>query len=190
MILQRRLSVIFAITLATLPVTASSRSPERLKPIPGYTLSWDQGKVAVLTRQFANTAAEIRRDFGKQPVPAVGSKESRTYLILSDDLRLIESESGELAERIAKGASADESYPIYRRMGNLISDLRADAVDQTFPPPLQEKIERARAMLIELDPYYGDLSAPENGQGKGKFESWQSPRNRTGSPVHGGDSQP
>jgi hypothetical protein len=101
----------FAITVATLPVTASSQSPERLKPVPGYTLSWDQGKVAVLTRQLANSAAEIRRDFGKQPVPEVGSKESRTYLILSDDLRLIESESGELAERIAKGASADESYP-------------------------------------------------------------------------------
>ena len=174
--LPRRSCMIFAVTLAMLPVTASSQSPERLKPVPGYTLAWDQVKVAALTRQLANSAVEIRSDFSKQPVPQAGSKESRTYLMLSDDFRLIESESGELANRIAKGASADESYPIYRRMGNLISDLRADSVDHTFPPPLQEKIQRARSMLIELDPYYGDLSAPDNRQGEGKFEGWQSPK--------------
>jgi len=177
MILQHLVSVLFSITLVTLPTTAWSQSPERLKPIPGYTLAWDQGKVADLTRQLANAAAEIRRDFGKQPVPEAGSKESRAYLMVSDDLRLIESESGELAARVAKGASADESYSIYRRMGNLISDLRADTLNQPFPQSMQEEIHRAREMLSELDPYYGDISVPGNWQGQGKLEGWQSPHN-------------
>lgn len=177
MIPKRLVSVVFAITLALLPDAGWSQSSERLEPIPGYTLAWNQGKVAALTQQLANSAAEIRRDFGKQPVPEVGSKESRAYLIVSDDLRLIESESAELAARVAKGASAEESYPIYRRMGNLISDLRADTLNQPLPQSVQEEIDRARGMLIKIDPYYGDISVPGNWQGKGKLQGWQSPHN-------------
>ena len=156
MILQRLVSVGFAVALTLLPATGWSQPPEPLEPIPGYTRPWDQAKVAVLTQQLANSVAELRRDFGKLPLPEIGSKESRAYLTLSDDLRVMESESGELASRVAKGASADESYPAYRRMRNLITDARADARKQTFPQSLQGEIEKARAALIALDPYYGD----------------------------------
>jgi hypothetical protein len=161
MMLGRLVSVGFAFALAGLPATAWSQ-PAEPEPATGYTLPWDQAKLTILTKQLATTAKELRSEFGKQPVPETGSKESRAYHLVSDDLRLMESESAELAARIARGASADESYPVYRRMRNLITDARADASEMTFPHPVQEKIEEARGILIQLDPYYGDISFPEN----------------------------
>jgi hypothetical protein len=158
--LQRLVSVGFAIALVGLPATAWSQPSEPMEPDTGYTLPWDQAKLTILPQQLATAATELRRDFAEQPVPEPGSKQSRAYHLVSDDLRLMESESAELAARIAKGASADESYPVYRRMRNLITDARADASTMTVPHSLQEKIEEARGILIQLDPYYGDVSTP------------------------------
>jgi len=151
-----------AVALAGLSAAAWSQPPEHLEPVAGYTLPWDQAKVTILTQQLAAAVAELRRDFGTQPVPESGSKQLRSYHLVRDDLRLMESESAELEARVAQGASADESYPVYRRMRSLISDARADASQQTFPRSLQEKIKEARGILIQLDPFYGDVSTPEN----------------------------
>ncbi|HXK25214.1 MAG TPA: hypothetical protein VMS55_21270 [Myxococcota bacterium] len=148
--------VVFVLALAS-PATGGGQ-PGGLPEVEAEpvipTLPWDQGKVALISQQFADSIADLRREFGKLPQPEAGSRESRGYLFLSDDLRLMENEARELAARVSKGATQDESYPIYRRLRTIILDAREEAHRYEFPQPVQHGIVRARTLLIRLDAYY------------------------------------
>jgi hypothetical protein len=158
MLLRLLAPVVFALALVAPPATGWGQPPEKIQPTPGF--AWDQAKVTVLTRQLADSVAALRREFAKQPAPALGSNESRTYLTVGDDLRLIESESRELAARIAKGVSRDESFPMYDRLRIMIRDARMDALQQVLLPSVWDKRALVRANLIELDAYYNGPATP------------------------------
>jgi len=150
----RRLLVPTVLVLALVEHAATgwAQPSERIQPTPGF--AWDQAKVSDLTQQLVDGVVALRLEFAKQPAPAAGSNESQTYFKVSDDLRLIESESRELASRVAKGASQDESFPIYDRLRTMIRDARMDALQQVLQPSVLDRRARVRATLIALDPYY------------------------------------
>lgn len=154
MTLHRLACLLLTVALATPAALASAQPAEPLEPTPGHTLAWDQAKVGALTQQLADSMRDLRREFRQQPTPNIGSMQSRAHLSLDDNLRLIESESRELAGRVARGASQEESFPVYRRMWMLIRDARQDARRLMIQQGMQDRIARAREILVELDAYY------------------------------------
>ncbi|HVN37317.1 MAG TPA: hypothetical protein VMW19_03975 [Myxococcota bacterium] len=156
MIRKRLAFLVFAFALASPAIRGDQPglrpAPETEPVVP--THEWDQTKVTLISQQFADSIADLRREFAKLPQPEAGSRDARGYLFLSDDLRLMENESRELAGRISKGATQDESYPIYRRLRSIVFEAREEARRYEFPPPVQRGIVQARTLLIRLDAYY------------------------------------
>jgi len=144
--------VVFALALIARATIGWAQPSEPIQPTPGF--AWDQAKVSALTQQLVDGVVALRLEFAKQPAPAAGSNEAQTYSKVSDDLRLVESEARELAGRVAKGASRDESFPIYDRLRTTIRDTRLDALQQVLAPSVWDRRTRVRALLIELDAYY------------------------------------
>ena len=152
MIRRRLVYLVFAVALT--PSVAgwgqTVQPSQSARPIT----PWDPAKVATLAQQFAVNIGQLRREFANLPQPASGSDSSRAYLGLSDDLRVIESEARELAARASQGASQDEAYPIYRRVRSMVLDARGEARKYEFPMSVKQGIAEARALLIQLDPYF------------------------------------
>jgi len=93
MTVRRAITTLTAIALFSAALVASAA----LAP-------WDQAKVAELAKQLLDTTGALADTFYKQPVPDVGSLQSRNYEQLRDDVKRIDQEARKLSSSIAKGA--------------------------------------------------------------------------------------
>ena len=141
---------IAALVLA--PALAGAQ-PEETEESPP-TVEWDQTHVTALAQELAASLKDIRQALRQQGEPGVASMQSKAYHQLGDELRLLESESKQLARALEAGGGHDETLPIYQRMQRTIRDAREEARRQAIPLPTQERIDAGRAILDKLDHYY------------------------------------
>ena len=157
MIVVRTLrSGLIAAALLCLVATSASGSGEDVAARPDNAPAWDQAKATAAAQSLASSLDGLRTALRQQPsntlAPGTGS---RSLHRLRDRLRLMESESNQLAQQLGEGRGRDETFPIFERI-NLI---RRDAVEQAqrmfIQKPVMEQIEAARGPLKELAGLYG-----------------------------------
>jgi hypothetical protein len=115
---------------------------------------WEQDQVAAAARKLADAVKDLRSEVRKQGSPGVASMQSRAWHRFTDELRLIESESKELASALEAGRGHDETLPIFERMQMLIRDAREESRSLMIAQPVQQRIDAAREALRALEPYY------------------------------------
>jgi uncharacterized membrane protein YccC len=115
---------------------------------------WEQDTVAAAARKLADAVKDLRGEVRKQGNPSIASAQSRAWNQFTDDLRLIENESKELASALEAGRGHDETLPMFQRLQLLVRNAREEARSLMIVKPVQEKIEVAREALRVLEPYY------------------------------------
>jgi hypothetical protein len=149
-------SGLLAATLLCLAAASASGSEEDVAARPENAPAWDQQKATSAAESLATSLDGLRTALRQQPsmtlAPGTGS---RSIHRLRDRLRLMESESKQLAQQLGEGRGRDETLPIFERI-NLI---RRDAVEQAqrmfLQKPVMDQIESARGSLKELAGLYG-----------------------------------
>jgi hypothetical protein len=115
---------------------------------------WEQDQVAAAARKLADAVKDLREEVRRQGDPGLASAQSRAWHRFKDDLRLIESESKELASELAAGRGHDETLPMFERLEMLVRDAREEGRSLMIMKPVQDRIDAARAALNALEPYY------------------------------------
>lgn len=127
------------------------------EPVP-----WDQARVTTLAAQLHEGVKGLREEIRSQ-ARDIGTMHAWAYYRLLDNLRLIDRESRYLHQALEAGASREETLPTYAR----IAVLRRDCAEEMRRQPLQgtalDRVERARSIVEEMDPYYGfDPERPDH----------------------------
>ena len=143
MTLRIALSALAALALALVP---SASRAELAK--------WDQAKVTTLAQQLADASAALYDTFYKQPVPGIGSAQSRSYQRLKQLVRRIKSEANELASSLKKGEGLEETQPSFEDLMQTVRAARENARSVFATNDVAEKAAAARALLNQLGPYY------------------------------------
>ena len=144
----------FSILLvATLALAAGTATPARAE-----LATWDQAKVSALAKQLETETRSLEDTFRKQP-QATGAQR-RSYYRLKQDVREVRNGATQLAGALDKGATQEETLPIYE---DLMQDIRRvrDFAPQLFTT--QDVMERAaavRQVLNQITPYYDPDAAP------------------------------
>jgi hypothetical protein len=115
---------------------------------------WDQAKVAELAKQLLVTTGALADAFYKQPVPDVGSLQTRNYEQLREDVKRIDQEARKLSGSIGEGAGRDETLPIYKDLTQHVRSARDEAKRVSSGADVVEKAGSVRAVLNQLGPYY------------------------------------
>jgi hypothetical protein len=122
----------------------------------GEPRAWDQAEAAALADQLYEAVKDLRDSVRKASDPSIASGQARATHRLSDTLRLIRNESKHLAARLAEGAGRDETFPVFRRIGQLRLQAAEDARRIMLVQPVLERIDAARSVLEKLEPYYAE----------------------------------
>ncbi len=157
MIVVRTLgSGLIAAALLCLAAASASGSAEDVAARPENAPAWDQAEATAAAQSLAAALDGLRDALRRQPdasmVPGAGSRSRHR---LPDRLRLMESESKQLALQLGEGRSRDETFPIFERINLIRRDAVEDARRMFLQQPVIEKIEAARGPLEELASFYG-----------------------------------
>ena len=144
---------IAALVLAPALAGAQPAPEEGMEESPP-TVAWDQAQVTRVAQELADSLKDLRRAVRQQPDPGVASLQSKAFYRFSDELRVLESESKQLARALEAGGGHDETVPVYERMQRTIRDAREEARRLDIPAQTRERIDAARAVLDKLDQYY------------------------------------
>lgn len=135
-----------------LPLVAGAEEP----------VEWDQARVTALAGQLHDGVKGLRKEIRSQSRD-IGTMHAWAYYRLLDDLRLIDRESRYLHQALESGASRDETLPTYARIAALRRDCAEEMRRQPLQGPALDRIERARSIVEEMDPYYGfDPKRPDH----------------------------
>lgn len=135
-----------------LPLVAAAE-----EPVP-----WDQARVTALAGQLHEGVKGLREEIRSQSRD-IGTMRAWAYYRLLDELRLIERESRYLHRALESGASREETLPTYARIAVLRRDCAEEMRRQPLEGPALERVERARSVVEEMDPYYGfDPKRPDH----------------------------
>lgn len=132
--------ILFLSMFATLPAAAEPKE-------------WDQEVVTKLARELADAAGDIRRSVRSRP-PSDQLNQRRLRQDTLDDLRVVENSVNSLATRLEAGEGREETYPTYRRIRRLRARISRNAGLAALKQPTVPKLERARELLEQLEPYY------------------------------------
>lgn len=137
---------------ALLPLVAAAE-----EPVP-----WDQARVTALAGQLHDGVKGLREEIRSQPRD-IGSMHAWAYYRLLDNLRLIDRESRYLHRALEGGASREETLPTFARIAVLRRDCAEEMQKQPLGGPALERVDRARLIVKEMDPYYGfDPERPDH----------------------------
>ena len=132
--------ILFLSMFATLPAAAEPKQ-------------WDQEVVTKLARELADAAGDIRRSVRSRP-PSDALNQRRLRQDTLDDLRVVENSVNSLATRLEAGEGREETYPTYSRIRRLRARISRNADLAALKQPTVPKLERARELLEQLEPYY------------------------------------
>ena len=145
-----RFSLLLAMTLALAAATAA--------PARAELATWDQAKVSALAEQLEKETKSLEDAFRKQP-QATGAQR-RSYYRLKQDVRKVRSAAEQLAGAVEKGATQEETLPIYE---DLMQDVRRvrDFAPQLFTTrDVMDRASAARQVLNQITPYYDPDATP------------------------------
>jgi len=152
---SRRLVLLVA-ALLCLAVASASGSEEDVAARPENAPAWDQRKATAAAQSLASSLDGLRTALRQQPstsmAPGTGS---RSLNRLRDRLRLMESESKQLAQQLGEGRSRDETFPIFERINLIRRDAAEQGQRMFIQKPVMEQIESARGPLADLAGLYG-----------------------------------
>jgi hypothetical protein len=115
---------------------------------------WDQQKVTALADQLVSATNALYNTFYKQPVPTLGSAQSRGYQRLKQDVKRIKSEARQLAGDLRKGKGREATTRGFQDLMVSVRDAREEARSVFTGADVAEKAAAARAVLEQLGPYY------------------------------------
>ena len=143
-----------AAALLVAPVAAFAQTPA--KP-------WDQAAVAKLAAELAKASIGLYDEYyaeqGVGGQSEIGSGDSPESFRLGYKLRRIEEQAESLAGALAAGKGRVQTTHQVQDIGELADDLR-EILQRTFVLiPLQQRVDAARAIWVQILPYYG-IAAP------------------------------
>ena len=125
------------------------------------TESWNQEKTAALAGELESAVSGLRDAVRKSPTWE-NPQQKQTLYRISDQLRLIESESASLHAQLVKGAGMDETLPTYERIQRLKRDVQVLAKKTDVSAFTQPKLERATEVLNRLAVFYPAKPEPKS----------------------------
>ena len=121
--------------------------------------AWDQAAVAKLAADLAKACVALYDEYyaeqGVGGQSQLGSGDSADNFRLSYKLRRIEEQTGALAGALAAGKGRNETTPYVEEVGVLADDLREILKRMFVMIPLQQRVDAARAIWVQILPYYG-----------------------------------
>ena len=136
------------------PLAAAAQTPAR---------PWDQAAVAKLAADLAKATVGMYDEYydeqGVGGQSEIGSGDSVENYALRFKLRRIEEQAESLAGALAAGKGRVQTTHQVQDIGELADDLR-EILQRTFVLiPLQQRVDAARAIWVQILPYYG-IAAP------------------------------
>jgi hypothetical protein len=123
--------------------------------------AWDQAAVAKLAADLAKACIALYNEYyAEQGIdPKIGSGDAADSFRLRHKLQRLEEEAEGLAGALAGGKGRNETITRVENIGVLSRDLRVLLARMYVMAPLQQRVEAARAIWVQLLPYYG-IAAP------------------------------
>lgn len=115
---------------------------------------WNQGKVTEIAGKLESAAKDLYDTFYKQPVPTVGSAQTRSYQRLKQKIRGIRTQARQLVGDLEKGEGMESTLPAYEDLMQLVHSARDDARKVFTTKGVADKATVVREQLNELGPYY------------------------------------
>ena len=110
-------SGLLAATLLCLAAASAFGSEEDVAARPENAPAWDQQKATSAAESLATSLDGLRTALRQQPSMTLArGTGSRSIHRLRDRLRLMESESKQLAQQLGEGRGRDETLPIFERI--------------------------------------------------------------------------
>jgi hypothetical protein len=125
--------------------------------------SWDQAAVAKLASDLAKACESLYEEYYNEEAgtdSAVGSAEGGDVFKLRFKLERIHDDAIGLAGRLAAGQGREKTLPYVEHLGELVADLGVILPRVFVQLPLQQRLEAARAIWVQLLPYYGITPPP------------------------------
>ena len=123
------------------------------------TRAWDQAAVAKLAAELAKACVGMYDEwYDEQGVGGqsqIGSGDSVENFGLQYKLRRIEEQTESLAGALAAGKGKAKTTHQIEDIGELTDDLREILQRMFVQVPLQQRVDAARAIWVQLLPYYG-----------------------------------
>jgi hypothetical protein len=142
-----RFSVLFVTTLALAGTPALAE-----------LAAWDQAKVSALAKQLETETKSLEDTFRKQP-QATGPQR-RSYYRLKQDVRKVRHAAQQLAGMLDKGATQEETLPIYEDLMQDVRRVRDFAPQLFITSDVMERASAVRQVLNQITPYYDPDAAP------------------------------
>jgi hypothetical protein len=121
----------------------------------GELAAWDQAQVTALAKEIIPPLQALGADLESRP--SVPEKEKARAALLND-LALLQSRVGELAQRLASGAGRAETVALFREVETLQSQATKHSLEYPAPFDMHVHIDRAQRTIIQLTRYYGASS--------------------------------
>jgi len=123
--------------------------------------AWDEAAVAKLGADLAKACIDLYNEFyAEQGMnPKIGSGDAADAFRVNYKLQRLEEESQGLAGALAAGKGRNATVPRVEEVGMLARDLRVLFARMYVMEPLRQRVDAARAIWVEMLPYYG-IAAP------------------------------
>jgi len=121
------------------------------------TKPWDQAAVAKLAAALAEACTHLYDEwYAEQGIdPKIGSGDEGQRFRLEYTLRRIEEQTMALSAALAAGKGRAETTRSVEDIGELADDARVILSQMFVEIPLARRIDAARALWLELAPFYG-----------------------------------
>src|SRR5262245_61558553 len=125
--------------------------------IEAPTKPWDQAAVSKLAADLAKSCTHLYDEwYAEQGIdPMIGSGDESQRFELEQKLRRIEEQTMSRAAALAAGKGRAETTPSVEDVGELADDSRVILSRMYVEAPLTKRIDAARAIWLQLVPYYG-----------------------------------
>lgn len=122
--------------------------------------AWDQGKATEIAKQLSSTAEKFYNDMYEASPQSLGMPAAMeggdAHYEFLDRLRLLRSETRELADELAKGEGAKKTKPVYERIGELNRDLIEYSTELMLDEPVPSDMAKFESLVKQLGSYYAD----------------------------------
>ena len=153
----RSVGRLLAAALLAAPVAAVAQTHAPAKP-------WDQAAAAKLAAELAKATIGLYDEYyaeqGVGGQSQIGSGDSPENWRLGYKLRRIEEQAESLAGALAAGKGKNRTQHQVEDIGELADDLRVLLQRMFVQIPLQQRIDAARAIWVQMLPYYGIAPPP------------------------------
>lgn len=145
-----RVGSVLAAALLVTPLAASAQTPAR---------PWDQAAVAKLAADLAKASIGLYDEYyaeqGVGGQSGIGSGDSPENFRLGYKLRRLEEQTESLAGALAAGKGRNQTAHQIEDVVELSDDLRVILGRMFVQIPLQQRLDAARAIWVQILPYYG-----------------------------------